>query len=76
MFAVEIYAAGRRFVFVEGKSGRETARDFGLSRDTISRCAGIRRGLQDRVDDRNERPELRPLRSLGSHITRRARWSV
>ena len=32
--------------------------------------------FQDRVDDRNERSELRPLRSLGSHITRRARWSV
>jgi hypothetical protein len=32
MFAVEIYAAVRRFVFVEGKSRREAARVFGLSR--------------------------------------------
>jgi DNA-binding transcriptional regulator LsrR (DeoR family) len=37
MFAVEIYAAVRWFVFVEGKSRREAARDFGLSRDTISK---------------------------------------
>jgi hypothetical protein len=31
MFAVEIYAAVRRFVFVDGKSRREAARVFGLS---------------------------------------------
>ena len=37
MFAVEIYAAVRRFVFVEGKSRREAARIFGLSRDTIAK---------------------------------------
>ncbi|PNE09731.1 MAG: hypothetical protein CR217_18430 [Beijerinckiaceae bacterium] len=37
MFAVEIYAAVRRFVFVEGKSRREAARVFGLSRDAISK---------------------------------------
>jgi hypothetical protein len=37
MFAVEIYAAVRRFVFVEGKSRCEAARVFGLSRDTIAK---------------------------------------
>ncbi len=37
MFAVETYAAVRRFVFIEGKSRREAARVFGLSRDTISK---------------------------------------
>jgi hypothetical protein len=37
MFAVEIYAAVRRFVFVERKSRREAARVFGLSRDTIAK---------------------------------------
>jgi hypothetical protein len=31
MFAVEIYSAVRRFVFIEGKSRREAARVFGLS---------------------------------------------
>ena len=37
MFAVEVYAAVRQFVFVEGRSRREAARVFGLSRDTISK---------------------------------------
>ena len=37
MFAVEIYAAVRRFVFIEGRSRREAARVFGLSRDTIAK---------------------------------------
>jgi hypothetical protein len=37
MFAVETYAAVRRFVFVEGKSRREAARVFGLSRETIAK---------------------------------------
>jgi hypothetical protein len=31
LLLVEIYAAVRRFVFVEGKSRREAARVFGLS---------------------------------------------
>jgi hypothetical protein len=34
---VEIYAAVRRFVLVEGKSRRQAAKVFGLSRDTISK---------------------------------------
>ena len=37
MFAVETYAAVRQFVFIEGKSRREAARVFGLSRDTIAK---------------------------------------
>ena len=37
MFAVETYAAVRRFLFVEGKSRREAVRVFGLSRETISK---------------------------------------
>jgi transposase len=37
MYAVESYAAVRRFVFVEGRSRREAARVFGLSRDTVSK---------------------------------------
>ncbi len=37
MFAVEVYAAVRCFVFVEGKSQREAARVFGLSRDTVAK---------------------------------------
>jgi transposase len=37
MYAVELYAAVRQFVFVEGKSRREASRVFGLHRDTISK---------------------------------------
>ena len=36
-FAVEVYAAVRQFVFVEGNSRREAARVFGLSRETIAK---------------------------------------
>ena len=37
---MEVYAAVRRFVFVEGRSRREAAKVFGLSRDTIQKiCA-------------------------------------
>src|SRR6478672_225785 len=35
MFAVEVYAAVRHFVFDEGHSRREAARVFGLSRETV-----------------------------------------
>lgn len=37
MFAVEAYAAVRDFVFNQGKSRREAARVFGLSRETITK---------------------------------------
>ncbi len=35
MFVVEIYAAVRKFVFIEGHSRREAARVFGLNRETL-----------------------------------------
>ena len=35
MFVVEIYAAVRKFVFIEGHSRREAARVFGLNRETV-----------------------------------------
>jgi transposase len=37
MFAVEVYAAVRQFVFSDGNSRREAARVFGLSRETVSK---------------------------------------
>jgi hypothetical protein len=37
MYAVEIYAAVRQFVCVEGKSHREAAWLFGVSRETINK---------------------------------------
>ena len=41
MFAVEIYAAVQKFVFLEGNSRREASRVFGLSRDTIAKNVPI-----------------------------------
>jgi transposase len=37
MFGVKVYAAVRRFVFVEGNSQREAARVFGLHRETVAK---------------------------------------
>jgi hypothetical protein len=41
MYAVEIYAAVRRFVFVDGNSRREAARVFGLNRETVAKMCGL-----------------------------------
>ncbi|GJE21876.1 hypothetical protein JHFBIEKO_2325 [Methylobacterium mesophilicum] len=37
MFAVEVYAAVRQFVFIDGHSRREAARVFGLNREAIAK---------------------------------------
>lgn len=40
MYAVEVYAAVRQFVFIEGNSKRKAARVFGLARETVDKiCA-------------------------------------
>jgi transposase len=40
MYAVEVYAAVRQFVFVDGNSKRKAARVFGLARETVDKiCA-------------------------------------
>ena len=39
IFAVEVYADVRHFVFVEGNSRREAAQVFGLSRETVSKMS-------------------------------------
>src|SRR6202035_2299629 len=61
MFAVENYAAVRRFVFVEGKSRREAARVFGLSRDTIAKMCRYSAPLGYVRSKAPERPKLGPL---------------
>ena len=61
MFAVEIYAAVRQFVFVEGKSRRETARVFVLSRDTISKMCRYSAPPGYVRSKAPERPKLAPL---------------
>jgi transposase len=57
MFAVEIYAAVRKFIFIEGNSRREAARVFGLSRDT-SRYSAPPGYVRSKPP---ERPKLGPL---------------
>jgi hypothetical protein len=61
MFAVEIYAAVCRFVFIEGKSRREAARVFGLSRDTISKMCRYSAPPGYVRSKAPERPKLGPL---------------
>jgi transposase len=57
MFAVESYAAVRRFVFVEGHSQREAAKVFGLSRETIAKMCRFS------LPPGYTRPSLSPSRS-------------
>src|ERR1700730_16394080 len=61
MFAVETYAAVRRFVFVEGKSRREEARVLGLSRETIAKMCRYSAPPGYVRSKEPERPKLGPL---------------
>src|ERR1700731_1028412 len=61
MLAVEIYAAVRRFVVVEGKNRREAARVFGLSRDTIAKMCRYSAPPGYVRSKGPERPKLRLL---------------
>lgn len=61
MFAVEIYAAVRRFVFVEGHSRREAARTFGISRTTVDKMCAYSAPLGYRRKTPPKRPKLDPF---------------
>jgi hypothetical protein len=61
MFAVETYAAVRRFVFVEGKSRREAARVFGLSRETVAKMCRYSAPPGYVRSKEPEKPKLGPL---------------
>ena len=56
MFAVEIYAAVRDLVLVQGNSQREAARVFGVSRDTIAKMCSY----SAPPGYRRTRPAVRP----------------
>ena len=58
---METYAAVRRFVFVEGRSRREAARVFGLSRDTIAKMCRYSAPPGYVRSKAPERPKLGPL---------------
>lgn len=58
---VEVYAAVRRFVFLEGHSRREAARVFGLSRDTIAKMCRYSAPPGNVRTRPTEKPKLGPL---------------
>ena len=61
MYAVETYAAVRQFVFIEGKSRREAARVFGLSRETIDKMCRFSAPPGYQRTKAPEKPKLGPL---------------
>jgi hypothetical protein len=61
MYAVETYAAVRQLVFIEGKSRREAARVFGLSRDTINKICRFSAPPGYQRTKEPEKPKLGPL---------------
>ncbi len=65
MFAVEIYTAVRQFVFIEGKSRREAARAFGLSRGAIAKMCRFSAPPGYVRTKEAPRPKLGPLVNSG-----------
>ena len=61
MFVVEIYAAVRRFVFIEGHSRREAARVFGLDRETVLKMCRFSLPPGYTRTKPPEKPKLGPL---------------
>ncbi len=61
MYAVKTYAAVRQFAFIEGKSRREAARVFGLSRDTIYKMCRFSAPPGYQRTKKPEKPKLGPL---------------
>ena len=61
MFAVEVYAAVRQFVFNAGNSRREAARVFGLSRETIAKMCRFSLPPGYTRTKPVEKPKLGPL---------------
>ncbi len=61
---VEVYAAVRRFVFLEGHSRREAARVFGLSRDTIAKMCRYSAPPGYVRTRPAEKPKLGPLKPV------------
>lgn len=64
MYAVEIYAAVRDFVLVQGKSRREAARVFGVSRDTVAKMCAYSAPPGYRRKKPPARPKLDPFVSM------------
>jgi hypothetical protein len=61
MLVVAVYAAVRQFVFNDGKSRREAARVFGLSRETVSKMCRFSMPPGYVRQRPPEKPKLGPL---------------
>src|SRR5450631_3470070 len=61
MFAGEVFAAVRQFVFNDGKSRREAARVFGLSQETVSKMCRFSMPPGYVRQRPAEKPKLGPL---------------
>lgn len=61
MYAVEVYAVVRRFVFIEGNSQREAARVFGLNRETVAKMCRFSLPPGYRRTKAVAKPKLGPL---------------
>src|ERR671932_1474528 len=61
MFAVEVYASVRQFVFVEGHSKREAARVVGLARETVDKICRVSVPPGYRRTKPAEKRKLRPF---------------
>jgi transposase len=61
VFQVEVYAAVRRYLLLEGQRRREAARVFGLSRDTIAKMCRFSVPPGYRRSKPPEKPKLGPL---------------
>ena len=61
MFAVESYAAVRRFVFVDGHRRREASRVFGLSRGTVAKMCRFSVPQEYTRKEPAAKPKLGPL---------------
>ena len=73
MFVVEIYAAVRRFVFIEGHSRREAARVFGLNRETVLKMCRFSLPPGYTRTKPPEKPKLGPLLPVIDAILEAAR---
>ena len=68
MRTVELYAAVRRAVFVEGISQREAARRFGLSRTTVAKMMQFSLPPGYRRQHPPRRPKLEPYLGIIDHV--------
>ncbi len=60
MYTVELYARVRRAVYVEGKSERQVAREFGLARETVRKMLQYSAPPGYRRQQPAKRPKLDP----------------